>query len=295
MNAQKLKNSNKGGIYISSTKEYKNNTGLIGRQSALSDYIEVCNRNGIDITYSDIVCNQETYNKFDKWYQKAIKPFELIKYEDDNEFSVVLREGYYKYRLFSINSAYKNADGHVHEMIFRNYIDDNFPHLSNLINYDSESGMFCLYSDSIDVSEEAAYELSKLYKDDYKMMDIIKNLKSFDHETFKCNIKNVLRETSTFFPKQMLTYILLDDYMRTFNKLFVDISDASIEYFSDVADNYIENHPNYGSHINSSLHSSVLKFQDIDKSKTSDSIESDSSIFLDNYYFHENDKQDISI
>lgn len=56
------------------------------------------------------------------------------------------------------------ANGYVYESVFREYIDNNFPHLRDSLRYDSEAGMFCVCSNDIRNIDEIAYSLSKKYK-----------------------------------------------------------------------------------------------------------------------------------
>ena len=45
------------------------------------------------------------------------------------------------------------------------------------LNYDSENGMFCVYTNDIRIADEVAYKLSNLYKDENKMIELIKETK----------------------------------------------------------------------------------------------------------------------
>ena len=50
--------------------------------------------------------------------------------------------------------------------------------LNSKLNYDSENGMFCVYTDDIRIADEVAYKLSQLYKDEDKMIELIKDTKA---------------------------------------------------------------------------------------------------------------------
>lgn len=81
----------KGGFIISILKKYEENKKIIGigKIHAMSDYIEFCNNNGRDISYSNLIGNKKEYDKFTNWFEKQIKPFYIVK-DSDDLFSVSL-------------------------------------------------------------------------------------------------------------------------------------------------------------------------------------------------------------
>lgn len=50
--------------------------------------------------------------------------------------------------------------------------------MNNKLNYDSENGMFCVYTNDMKIADEVAYKLSALYKDENKMIELIKDIKN---------------------------------------------------------------------------------------------------------------------
>lgn len=150
----------------------------MGRIKSMSDYIDYCKEKDYNIQYSDIVYKQEDYDLFTEWFENAIKPFEIMKHEE-NKFSVFLSQGYFNYDwVEEVKVDYCHyGDGHCYEDLFRDYLESEFKYLNDRINYDSENGMFCLYCKDIKDAEEVCYELSTLYKDEEKMINLIQATK----------------------------------------------------------------------------------------------------------------------
>lgn len=165
---------------MSILQEYEEIEKIIGagRIKAISDYIKCCSDIGKDILYSDIVYKQKEYDLFSKWFEEIIKPFTIMK-NDNNTFSVFLDQEDYWYDWVEEAKVevIKYGDGHDYEDIFKDYLEKNINYLHERLKYDSENGMFCVYCNDIKDAEEVSYELSTLYKDENKMLSLIKNIK----------------------------------------------------------------------------------------------------------------------
>ena len=61
--------------------------------------------------------------------------------------------------------------------------------LNKRLEYDSENGLFCVYCRTIQDAEEVAYELSSLYKNENKMVELIKQVKKDFEYSFENNIR----------------------------------------------------------------------------------------------------------
>jgi len=83
----------------------------------------------------------------------------------------------------------KYGDGHCYNDAFNHYLRTEFKNLHNRLQYDSENGMFCVYCNDIKDAEETAYELSCLYKDEKKMLELIKFIKEKLGYVFDCDVK----------------------------------------------------------------------------------------------------------
>lgn len=130
------------------------------------------------ILLSDVLYKKEQWEKFNNWFEEQIKPFRIFIH-DDNKCSVLLDQDDYWYDWISerkTNSSFF-GDGHDYENAFKEYLDENFNDLNKKLKYDSENGMFCVYCDDIKDAEIVSYELSLLYKDEEKMINLIKNTK----------------------------------------------------------------------------------------------------------------------
>ena len=77
-----------------------------------------------------------------------------------------------------IKSDSPYGDGHCYNDAFYDYLGKVSKTLNSKLNYDSENGMFCVYTDDIRIADEVAYKLSQLYKDEDKMIELIKDTKA---------------------------------------------------------------------------------------------------------------------
>lgn len=113
---------------------------------------ELKNKYGITLL-SDILYNEKNWNKYIKWFGKQLEPFKIIKHSD-SLFSIILNEKDIDKSIFK----YKFT-GNVYdfENLFRSYVENKLPKLSNELRYDSEAGMFSAFSDSEKPLEKIAY------------------------------------------------------------------------------------------------------------------------------------------
>lgn len=162
---------------MSILQEYEEINKIMGnaRTKAIGEYIKYYEKHNISILYSDIVYKEQEYKKFDDWFIDSINPFKILKHKDDL-YSVTLdQESYwYDWTLESKNPINKYGDGHCYNDAFFDYLDINNKELNKNAKYDSENGMFCVYCKDVKDAEEIAYELSRLYKNEEKMIDLIK-------------------------------------------------------------------------------------------------------------------------
>ncbi len=61
--------------------------------------------------------------------------------------------------------------------------------LNKSVDYDSENGMFCVYCKSLEDAKLVATELSTLYNDENKMLELIKNTKEKYQYEFDIDVK----------------------------------------------------------------------------------------------------------
>ena len=179
---------------MSILQEYEEINEMIGngRVNAIEDYIKYCkDKNNKDILYSDIVYKEKEYKLFDKWFNKQIKPFDVDHFDDDCPYSVTLYQNDYWYDWVEEKKIKQNkyGDGHCYNDAFNYYLGSNKPDLNNRLQYDSENGMFCVYCRNMQDAEEVAYELSKLYKNEEKMIELIKQIKQVYGYEFEIDIR----------------------------------------------------------------------------------------------------------
>lgn len=162
----------------------------VGRVRTTDKYIKYCSKHGREILYSDIVYKKEEYELFDKWFQEEIKPFEITNI-DDKIYSVSLWQNFFDYDWVEEKKIRPNkyGDGHCYNDAFNHHLRTKFKNLHNRLKYDSENGMFCVWCQSIQDAEEVAYELSSLYKNEKKMIELIKYIKEKLGYAFDCDVK----------------------------------------------------------------------------------------------------------
>ena len=113
---------------------------------------ELKNKYGITLL-SDILYNEKNWNKYIKWFDKQLEPFKIIKHSD-SLFSIILNEKDIDKSIFKYKFT---GNGYDFENLFRSYVENKLPRLSNELRYDSEAGMFSAFSDSEKPLEKIAY------------------------------------------------------------------------------------------------------------------------------------------
>lgn len=113
---------------------------------------ELKNKYGITLL-SDILYNEKNWNKYIKWFGKQLEPFKIIKHSD-SLFSIILNEKDIDKSIFKYKFT---GNGYDFENLFRSYVENKLPKLSNELRYDSEVGMFSAFSDSEKPLEKIAY------------------------------------------------------------------------------------------------------------------------------------------
>lgn len=130
------------------------------------------------VLLDDILYNDREWKKFEKWFTNYIKPFQIMKLDKDT-FSVYLDQSDYHYDWVQEKKIEPNyyGDGHCYDDLFKDYLNETHTNLNERLNYDSENGMFCVYCKNKKDAEQVCFELSKLYKDEDKMIQLIKDTK----------------------------------------------------------------------------------------------------------------------
>lgn len=126
-----------------------------------------------------------------KKVQNEIQPFKILHYRGGETYSVILEQDNYWYdwvQEVKIKSS-KYGDGHCYDDAFREYLIKKYYNLHERLNYDSENGMFCVYCKNRKDANEVAQKLSDLYKDEEKMINLIKYVKQKYNYQFDIDIK----------------------------------------------------------------------------------------------------------
>jgi len=80
-------------------------------------------------------------------FKEAINPFKWI--EDDGQFTVCLDVGEYCDDLFKIRESEGFiGNGYDWESLALVFLEDKMPKLEDELEFDSEAGMFCVYSEN---------------------------------------------------------------------------------------------------------------------------------------------------
>ena len=158
-----------------------------GRFDSIEDYLIEINTNNKNILHlSDVLHDIKEYKKFNNWFRKSISPFKIIKHNNNN-YAVILDQKYFCYDWvdeIKTNNA-KYGDGHCYEDAFFEYLDSKAyrGYITNVLHFDSENGMFCVYCENQKDADSISYLLSSLYKDEEKMLNLIrKTKKEYDYD-----------------------------------------------------------------------------------------------------------------
>lgn len=149
------------------------------RYNAISNYLNEVNKNqDSKLFLSDILYKEKEYKKFENWFNKKIYPFIITNFKNE-KFSVSLDQKDFCYDWISDikSDKYYYGDGHCYNDAFYEYLEKSSNSLNNKLNYDSENGMFCVYTSDIKIADEVAFVLANLYKDENKMIELIKKTK----------------------------------------------------------------------------------------------------------------------
>lgn len=231
----------------------------IGSINAMRDYIYYLRSKGINLSYNDIVFREEEYNLFFSWFSKKIDPFKLMDYNDGN-YSITLDQDYYL-KDIKINDTgnYYEMDGHEYENLFKKYIKDDLPYLLGDLDFDSESGMFCVYCHNEQLAQELVYNLAKLYKDSNRMQQYADKLQSFQIEEANDEIMKLLSFNRFMLPEDVLTYQILLEYSKVFAVKPKFITADEINVVRDFAREYLNKHHKMPSEMDKDIRGFIKK------------------------------------
>ena len=119
------------------------------------------------VLLDDVLYNEKEGKKFNDWFENRISPFNILDHGKDN-YSLFVFESSFS----DLFSRRKVKSGYDFEKQIQDYVDDVLPHLNNSLTYDSEAGMFCVYSNDIRNLEELAYSFKNSLMGKNKEHDI---------------------------------------------------------------------------------------------------------------------------
>ena len=158
------------------------------RYDMIGNYLDEINKDREnELFLSDILYKEKEYELFEKWFLEQISPFKIIELDDVYSISLYQEDYWYDWYSEMKNSDSIYGDGHCYEELFHDYLSANYKSLDNKLEYDSENGMFCVYAKDIRIADEIAYRLSNLYKNENKMIELIKKTKEqYGYEFIDC-------------------------------------------------------------------------------------------------------------
>ena len=163
---------------MSVLKEYKKIKEIMGdvRYNAIEKYLKIFNSR--HLLLSDVLFNADEYKRFYDWFNEQISPIIIMPLDLDT-FSVNLYQEYYKYDWVTEKKTDDPvySGGNCYEDLFRDYMESYDKELNKRLNYDSENSMFCVYAPTMRDADSVAVALSKLYKDEKRMIELIKQTK----------------------------------------------------------------------------------------------------------------------
>ena len=160
-------------------------------KKGVEKYINMAKENYYSILkYDNNIDNLKEYKKnnlpkkTNNELKKEIKPFTFSKM-DGEEYSITLYQDDYIYDWLNETKGTGYGDGHCYNDLFRDYLIGKLGFDNEKLLYDSENGMFCVYCDGKRLAEKVAYELSNLYKNEEKMIELIKKTKEKYNYVFR--------------------------------------------------------------------------------------------------------------
>ena len=106
----------------------------------------------------------------DNWKDR-IKPFAWIEY--NGSFSVCLDAGEYLQMLFDARADEGfEGSGYDWESLARVFIEERCPELSDKLEFDSEAGMFCVYSEDDNALKDFICQFKEACEDDDLIQDL---------------------------------------------------------------------------------------------------------------------------
>lgn len=104
--------------------------------------------------------------------------YDPTEYGDKGQvsYSILLSKFVYDFKVCKKlgEEETRYGSGYEYEKIFQDYLDEIGYTQSSQLHYDSENGMFCVYSYNKDVAIEVGKLLTDLYKQEAKMLKLIK-------------------------------------------------------------------------------------------------------------------------
>lgn len=156
-----------------------------GRFDSINDYLSTINVDNTKILLlSDVLYDIKEYKKFNSWFRKSISPFKIIKHNNNN-YAVILDQKHFCYDWLDEikTSDVKYGDGHCYDDAFFEYLEQNKNYINGVLKFDSENGMFCVYCENQKDADSICYLLSSLYKNEEKMINLIRDIKKqYDYD-----------------------------------------------------------------------------------------------------------------
>ena len=104
-------------------------------------------------------------------FEEQIKPFFWVEHE--NSVSVCLNVGEYKDEIFQTreNEGFE-GNGYDWESLARVFVEEQVPELSDKIDFDSESSMFCAYSKDKEALKSFILQFKEACENHVLIMDL---------------------------------------------------------------------------------------------------------------------------
>lgn len=180
----------------------------------------------------------------DEKINEKIEPFRFVDHGD--LFSLYHHVGVFRDEIFSSNPDHEyfkiKGGGHDWEFLANLFLDENLPEIQSYINFDSESSMFCAYSENAEALQQFALEFRAAF-DDEKIVSRMKeqydnkaeleleyNLKQFDKIVTELK-RDVYNHAGLFFCNvKGAGKIEVFEFIDRFSSISIDQSEATLNY-----------------------------------------------------------------
>jgi hypothetical protein len=108
-------------------------------------------------------------------FDKEISPFTFLRNAEEKNYSLSLETGEYKIECFNkfSNKGFL-GNGYDWNAVFKAFVTNKCPEQLNKLTFDSEAGLFCVFTKNRTLLKELAADFKKACEDDVTFINLLK-------------------------------------------------------------------------------------------------------------------------